>query len=192
MLSPFIHRSLVLGCSLFLLSLASTGLWAQPKPVDLQDRETTLSEQSFAAETLPLKVDTRFLDQQFQKSDWKGRTLRWKKHRARLVVEASEEKQRVPLEVKTLKHQKPEKAPSSWTRPVRGQAFYERKQPQIAPLVREANVTDGYLGKTAYQSIVGQLSMSDINRFQFQKNHSREPGLPRIPAGGSNPVEEKP
>lgn len=177
---------------LLLLSVPPTGLLAQPKPIDLQDRETALREQSFAAEQLPLKVDTRFLDQQFSKSTWRERTIRWKKHRARLVVKATEEKEFFTPEIITLKSEKPERVPSSWARPVQGKAFHTRKQPQLAPLVREANVTDGYLGKTAYQSMVDQLSMGDINRFQFQKNHSREPGIPSIPAGGGNSPKVEP
>jgi hypothetical protein len=75
-------------------------------------------------------------------------------------------------------------ARSEWT----SKAFLEEtenaRKPELAPLVKAVPVAEGYLGKVDYQTLVGELSMADINRFQFHKNHDREAGLDTIPAGG--------
>lgn len=41
----------------------------------------------------------------------------------------------------------------------------------------------------AREQLKEELSLADINRFQFRRNRSEEPGLPRKQAEGSDPDE---
>lgn len=160
--------------------------------MDIETQETTLSEIRFEKPELPLEVDSRFQNREWEKMSWKRKEIRWEKRRARLVLEETREKKSVEMETRVHAVKKPETVRSFWTRLADFEALDQRRKLDLAPLVRNARVTDGYLGKTAYQSMVGKLSMRDINRYQFQKNHPAKPGLRGVPAGGGNPPQIKP
>lgn len=56
---------------------------------------------------------------------------------------------------------------------------------QGAPVVTFAN------DQRAWESLAEPLSLQDINRFQFRRNRSSEPGLPVTPAGTANPPAKR-
>ncbi len=164
--------------------LAGTLATAQPKPVDLEKRATRQAEKRFEAETVTFEKDPRFVDRTVELRHWKDRGVEWKVRRSRIEVEEARPKRvrTFPVEEKSVRS--PEPAGPEWRGTPDMKDLEKTRKPELAPLVRNARVIDGYLGKTDYHAMVNQLSMGDINRYQFQKKHSREPGLRETRAGG--------
>lgn len=157
---------------------------AQPKPLDLEKRATRQAEKRFEADIVPFEKDPRFVDRTVEPKRWKDRKVEWKVRRARIEVEEARPKRVRTFPVEEKRVRSPEPVGPEWRGTPNLKDLEEARKPELAPLVRNARVIDGYLGKTDYQAMVDKLSMRDINRYQFQKKHAREPGLDEIRAGG--------
>jgi len=72
--------------------------------------------------------------------------------------------------------------------PARGENRQAAAEPwrgagRTARLVRDAPVVTLDPGAAEREAVAATPSMQDINRFQFRRSHSTEPGLPVTPAG---------
>jgi len=116
---------------------------------------------------------------------WAERQSPWQAIEARLRNFGKRDTRMIPVIKQSMKLFRGVK--TSRHRRVRFPRRIIRKQPSVIKLV-DAGQFDGlseaFSRRTYYHALADTLSMADINRYQFQKNHSRETGITRVSAGG--------
>ena len=170
--------------------LVALPVQAQLKQIDFTRRENQLSERSFSVQQIDLKANTRISGKRYTAAriSKKKSVLQWKK--APIVLAESRPKNLIGKKtrsypIRRFKVIKPGRHPaisiktSRFIRPVRSGKFAK------APVFTLKSK------KWSRESKRVTLSLQDMNRYVFRKEHSSRPGLPVQKAGSGRHASKK-
>lgn len=175
--------ALLVFCSTVLVFLPGV-VSGQHREVDLEKRARELERQRVEPGRVEFRVDERFVRKRVQPEVRAAANEAREPQRARLEVAPRGRERRVEPVVREAS---PVRRPETDERFSRRQTDLESRrrwgEKPEAPLVRQAGMAPGFMNRTHFQAMADRISMADINRYQFQRNHSPEPGLREVRAG---------
>jgi len=160
-------------------------LSAQPKPVDLESRESALSDRRVEMPVNAVRINNRWAEKRFPQPAWAPPHSRLDaKPQARIGGGEAREPERIEMpryrapDLLEMQKRPVRQEPRKLDREARKPRDEPRHSFNDVPVFRLAPE------RPPFEVMVDDLSLADINRFTFQKNHEREPGIPVKPAGG--------
>ena len=162
-------------------------LLAQPSPVDLEERENQLSQERFEGQVEKIEINDRWTRLRFPDSHWEsGMSALNAKPSADLL----DQRFRDPGTLEKATFRLPDMMETESLPAREKPRLFEgdSKRPRDEVPHRFNDVPIFRLGpeRPAFEAMVDDLSLADINRFTFQKNHSAQEGLPVTRAGGED------
>ncbi len=156
----------------------------QPAEVDLTMREERLSQKQFPEEQVVIVRDDEFQPKGKLEERWPPAYAPLnRKPSAPLNMEGKRPEIRKVGEIREYPLRNFDEAQPDPHSDLHGRKGRQPGEMESA-LTRDARVVNLGPSSHAYQALVNNLSMADINPYQFQKNQAREPGLPVTRAGG--------
>ncbi|MEM7672208.1 MAG: hypothetical protein AAF212_02590 [Verrucomicrobiota bacterium] len=159
------------------------------KPLDVSERNRVFPNKQFNKRTLPLEKNSRLQNQRFGKSEWSGEKMSpLGSQTAPIQMNGSFQK-----EIKEFPSFRRDDASitlddRAWAfddREARLENWNDRWEMDKARKFDVTPIKGGLLGLNEYFLLSDQISMQDINRYQFRRSHSREDGLKRTRVGSS-------
>ena len=170
-----------------LLLFASAELLAV-RPIDVRQRNRVFPEKRFDKDTIDLKKNDRLLSQRVDIKDWQGKQMSpLLKQSAPIIMEGSFDK-----DAKTASSfpsfrrnesliQVNDRAYGIDGRKAKLEKWEARWDKRKAPKFDKEPLLGAMMGLNDYFVLSEDLSMQDINRYQFHRSHSDQDGLKRIP-----------
>lgn len=185
-MSGFIKIMLVVVTFAFCVSLSEA---ADSRKPDLTKRQTQVGDKRAPMKMHEMKMNDQLTDKRFPIKEWHGEFSPLGRRRASINMSETREKTVVRPQVIEIKKQERKMAPMNGRKAfVRN--FDKVKEKELSAKYRDAQVVHVKQASVPAPSKKQQkdLTMRDINRFTFQRNHSDAHGL-KVDKAGSGEKE---
>ncbi|MGB0371437.1 MAG: hypothetical protein ACPGN3_08805 [Opitutales bacterium] len=172
---------------LFVAALIASQIASAARPIDVTQRNSVFPNRKYDKSTIPLKENKGLADQRFQKKDWQGEKMsRVGDQRAPIQMNGTFDK-----DIKEFPSFRRDDARISMDdraygvdgREARLEKWNERWDKDTAWKFDVEPIPGALMGLNEYYLLSEQISMQDINRYQFRRSHSSDEGLEKVRAG---------